>query len=177
MEQLTEMLKKKYSDNVYIGIFNILQNEENYSFNSNGIFFNLKNVEQEKIQRCIEYLKNIEINIEDHIEKLSVRENIENDYKTILNEKKPKKPKKIIQRKVQKEVQPPKPKKFKGAYARINDILHHRKSKIKKEIIKKEDSDNEDECKLSDKESDTEISEKEIDITEDLFGDLSDEES
>lgn len=91
--QLASLLKKKYTKKVYIDIFNILNNEK-YSSNSNGIFFNLKEISDEKIKNCIEYIESLSYNIEDHLKNLSIREELQEEYKNSLEVQKKKETKK-----------------------------------------------------------------------------------
>lgn len=176
MEVLTELLKKEYSENVYIELFNILETGDNYTKNLNGIFFDLKNVEPSKIQMCIKYLNSINKNIEDHFEKLTTRETIEKEYKSIINNKREKKKEKQKEKVVtiRKPIDPKwlKPIKYKGAYARIDDVLHNRKTKVPKEKAKeklKEIEEIEEEIEKSDEEIQSEEE-------EDLFGESSSDE-
>ena len=82
--ELAQLLKKKYTKKVYIDIFNIL-NEEKYSSNSNGIFFNLKEIPDNKIDNCVNYIQSLSYNIEDHIKNLSIREDLQEEYKNSLD--------------------------------------------------------------------------------------------
>lgn len=88
-EILTNLLKTKYTKNVYIKIFNILS-QEKYSSNSNGIFFNLKEIPDEKIKECIDYINMLSLNIEDHMKNLSIREELEKKYKDTITVQKEK---------------------------------------------------------------------------------------
>lgn len=170
MEVLTELLKKNYSENVYIALFNILEEGDNYSKNLNGIFFNLKDVEANKIQMCIKYLDGINKNIEDHFEKLTTRETIEKEYKSIINNKREKKTEKVREKVVETRnpIDPKwlKPIKYKGSYARIEDVLHHRKIRIPKEKVKETEEETED------------VDEVELDEvqSEEMFGESSSDE-
>lgn len=171
MDELTELLKKEYSENVYIEIFKILKDGENYTKNLNGIFFNLKNIDISKIQQCIDYLKHINKNIEDHLEKITTREIIEKEYKNIINrkEKKQVKVKEKIKQ-TRREIDPKwlKPIKYTGSYARLDDVLNGRKSKTQKQKQKEKTEEIEEQ---SDEEE-----QEESDAQEDLFGQSSSEE-
>jgi hypothetical protein len=167
---LYNLLKQKYIKDVYVNVFEILNtgSDAKFSTNSNGIFFNLVDVNDDAVNRCVGYLESIDTNLEDHFKSLNIREELENSYKSSLvtkkrvyvnTYKKPEQTKTSVVKPVEK-------KPLKGVYKRIDQRLKGLKMdevKIVKKEIKK-DSDEED------------ILKKEDSDDEDLFGEESDEE-
>lgn len=159
-EILSNLLKKKYTKKVYIDIFNILSAEK-YSTNSNGIFFNLKEIPDEKINKCIDYINILSYNVEDHMKNLSLREELEKQYKNSIHNQpikvvqKQQVKKKIINKEEFKEIISPFGKRnYKSkVFKRLDNIMlgkkkedKHQKSYKKptpKEKIKEDESDNE----------------------------------
>lgn len=143
--KLATLLKQKYTKNVYIDIFTILSDQK-YSTNSNGIFFNLNEIPDDRISRCINYIECVDNNIEDHFKNLNIREDIENEYKTKITYTNTKK-KPYIKTEVKKEVVRPittpvvtktpyEKKPYKGVYKRIDRVLRG----VKKEEVKEKKS-------------------------------------
>jgi hypothetical protein len=164
---LASLLKKKYTRKVYIDIFNILNNEK-YSSNSNGIFFNLKEIEDEKIKNCIEYIESLSYNIEDHLKKLSIREELQEEYKISLETSKKKQIKNLTSEPVKyqkdefKEVVSPFVKKvYKSkVFRRLDNIMLGKKKDEKNKRLnivseKQEDSVEEDDLFGDENNSDT----------------------
>jgi hypothetical protein len=139
-KKLASLLKQNYPKNVYIHIFSILKNNK-HSSNVNGIFFNLSDVAEEDMIKCIEYLECIEYNAEEHFKHLNIREDIENQYKMDLaTSTKQVKPKTVQKRVIKEEeystddklVQK---KTYKGVYKRLDRVIRGLKPeeiKIKK---------------------------------------------
>lgn len=166
--ELAQLLKKKYTNKVYIDIFNIL-NEEKYSSNSNGIFFNLKEIPDIKIDNCIHYIQSLSHNIQDHIKNLSIREDLQEEYKNSIDISKKKETKSYIpelktkyQKGESKEIVSPFVKKvYKSkVFKRLDNIMLGKKKEEKnqKKIViteKLEDSiDENDEDLFGDEDSD-----------------------
>jgi hypothetical protein len=167
--QLATLLKKKYTKKVYIDIFNILNNEK-YSSNSNGIFFNLKEISDEKIKNCIEYIESLSYNIQDHLKNLSIREDLQEEYKNSLeplkkiqNKKTTPEPFKKYQKEETKEVVSPFVKKvYKSkVFRRLDNIM----------LGKKKDEKNQKRTLILEKQ------EESVEEDEDLFGDDNDSDT
>jgi hypothetical protein len=166
-KKLSTLLKQKYPKNIYIHIYSILKDSK-HSVNDNGIFFNLSDVPQENIQKCIEYIECIDYNVEDHIKNLNIREGIENKYKMdITSSKVLGKRKEVAEKKqatknedysleslVQKKV-------YKGVYKRLDRVIRGLKP---------------EEIKASRKKKIEEPVEEEDEDMDDLFGDYDEEE-
>ncbi len=162
--RLTNLLKQKYPKNVYIEIFSMLK-DENHTVNNNGIFFNLSDITDDKIEKCINYIECITNNVEDHFKNLSIREDIESKYKTDISKKKIEPKTKTSKREPDIPEITTKRKEYSGVYKRIDRILRGLKPEEKKNEKKKDvDEDNEEEI------SDTmEQIEEELD-DDNLFG-------
>jgi hypothetical protein len=161
-KKLEKLLKNKFQKNVYISLYTLLK-ESKHTSNDNGFFFNLAEVPEENIKKCIEYIEHIEYNIEDHLKNLNIRENLENEFKTNISSNKP--PKKQLKNKqnIKESTSKEKPlvakKVYEGVYKRLDRVVKG----LKKEEIKP----------LKHKKKIVEVEEKEDEFhseDEDLFG-------
>ena len=178
--KLTILLKNKYPKTVYIKIFEILKND-NHSVNNNGIFFNLEEINDEKIASCIEFIENIKFNIEDHMKNLNLREEKENKFKTEITRSSTSQTQKRNQDQDQVNDCVIKKKEYKGVFKRIDRVL--RGLKIDEKNLRKveEPSCNDEACLEEDIGDEEENGDEEVveDLDDDrgLFGDDSDCES
>jgi hypothetical protein len=168
-KKLAEFMKKKYPKNVYTDIFSIL-NGSKYTTNNNGIFINLDDVTEEKIEKCLSYFNDLEHNIEDHFKNLSIRENIEMEYKSKILQSNKKTKKTTEQTKVSKQKAIKNPfvvKKLTGVYDRIDRVIRGVKQdeKNKRKVVEEESTQEEEQ------EEEVEVSDDEIVEDVDLFGD------
>ena len=180
-KKLSELLQKKYPKNVYVDIYAILKGNQ-HSTNDNGIFFNLNDIPGESINKCIDYIECIQYNVEDHIKNLSIRDDIENQYKSELNLPKPQ----TVQQKTKKPIvvqntdQLVQKKVYKGVYKRLDRIFRGLKPEEKnkrKIVVVEEPGAIEDEPEDPEQEPVEELLEiDEVDDDEDLFGDDSDQD-
>lgn len=160
-QKLEQLLKQKYPKNVYVSIYTILKKSKHTS-NKNGFFFNLADVNEEDVKKCVEFIESIEHNIEDHMKNLTIRENLETTFKSKLSDPRKELPqKKKKQSNVKEKVvdeQPLVPKKiYKGVYKRLDRVVKglkkeevkvsKKKKKVTEEIEEKNElsDDNEDE--------------------------------
>jgi hypothetical protein len=165
-KKLERLLKQKYPKNVYVSIYTILK-KSNHTVNKNGFFFNLAEVSDEDIKKCVEYIECIDHNIEDHMKNLNIRENLETTFKSKLSEFRKELPQQKKKQNVKEKATIEQPlvakKVYKGVYKRLDRVVKGLKKEEvkepkKKKIIKK------------DIENIEEINEFSEDNDEDLFG-------
>jgi hypothetical protein len=139
-KKLERLLKQKYPKNVYVSIYTILK-KSNHTTNKNGFFFNLGDVPEEDVKKCVEYIECIEFNIEDHMKNLNIRENLETSFKSKLTEFRKEIPQQKKKQNVKEKVTVEQPlvakKIYKGVYKRLDRVVKGLKKEEIKETKKK----------------------------------------
>lgn len=196
--------KKKYNKQIYIDIFNILSEDNTYSHNSCGIFFNLRNSDKDSIKKANSYIEKIHLNEESYNKFIEEREYTLTSLQKKLTNRKIEHSEKKKENKTFKEVidLPVKKREVygngKNSYQRIYNIINNYKSEDKKSKNDKNDEEKDKEwydninlCKIKLKNLDMENQEEneeteenvedqeenlidELDDEDDLFGDDSD---
>lgn len=141
---LVKLLEKKYHDFIYKKIFSILDTEE-YTSNSNGIFIKLNDIEETKIQECIDFIKSINTSSINYIESEQDREmNIKKVQESMRQTSQNRKPvetppkKSRVSRKKKKILKVP------AVYKRIEQCMGRRNHVKKLEVYKGDSGDDHD---------------------------------
>lgn len=166
--QLVSLLETKFHDFTYRKIFEILDTEE-YTANSNGIFIKLNDIEDNKILKCIQFIKSIKISSDNYIESEQSRERTIEEAKKLIKNKK-----RIINiisqkpREKSNKICKPKDKKLyiPNVYKRIQQCMG-RKGKANKVEVFKGDSDDDKYYEYNNEDLDEELDEESTNLVQD----------